>query len=411
MENENTFGVHFIIRQNRGKSGQAAVYVRITVNKTRCEVSLKCDVKAEEWNLERGAAKNKKETLKHLNSYFEEVRGRIVRHYLNLERKEQLVTADMVKDAYLGIAKDDRQHTLLWLVQEHNSQMQKVLEKGSLKNYFTTEKYLRNFLAKKFAAKDVYLKDLKYEFITAFEFFIRNYPIKANDPCTNNGTMKHLERLKKMVRWAEINEWIPLNPFARYQLKFKHTERECLTEEELKKIESTEFAIPMLQRVREMFVFSCYAGLSYIDLVALKPHQVITNNEGTKWLRTSRTKNSQPVDVPLLKPALNILENLQQVSFPPRETVFYYVSNQEVNRSLKIIAGICDIRRELTFHLARHTFATTVTLMNGVPIETISKMLGHSKLSTTMIYARVTQRKIGMDMAKLQERLNNARLK
>lgn len=411
MENQHTFGVHFVIRQNRGKSGQAAVYLRITVNKTRCEVSLKCDVNAEEWNHDRGAARPKTENLKQLNSYLEEVRGRVVRHYLNLERKEQLVTATMVKSTYLGIAKDNRQYTLLWLVKEHNSQMQKVLEKGSLKNYFTTEKYLQNFLEKKFPAKDIYLKDLKYEFITAFEFFIRNCPIKANDPCTNNGTMKHLERLKKMVNWAEINEWIPLNPFTRYKLKFKHKERECLTEEELKKIELTEFAIPMLQRVKEMFVFSCYTGLSYIDLVALKSHQVITYSEGTKWLRTARTKNSQPVDVPLLKPALDILVSIQQISFPTKETVFYPISNQEVNRSLKIIAGICDIKRELTFHLARHTFATTITLMNGVPIESISKMLGHSKLSTTMIYARVTQSKIGMDMAKLQERLNSAGLK
>ena len=160
-----------------------------------------------------------------------------------------------------------------------------------------------------------------------------------------------------------------------------------------------------------MFVFSCYTGLSYIDLVSLKPHQVITYHDGTKWLRTARTKNSQPVDVPLLKPALDILGSILQISFPTKETVFYPISNQEVNRSWKIIAGICDSKRELTFHLARHTFATTITLMNGVPIESISKMLGHSKLSTTMIYARVTQSKIGMDMAKLQERLNSAGLK
>jgi integrase/recombinase XerD len=138
---------------------------------------------------------------------------------------------------------------------------------------------------------------------------------------------------------------------------------------------------------------------------------VITYSDGTKWLRAARTKNSQPVDVPLLKPALDILVSILQISFPTKETVFYPISNQEVNRSLKIIAGICDIKRELTFHLARHTFATTITLMNGVPIESISKMLGHSKLSTTMIYARVTQSKIGMDMAKLQERLNSAGLK
>ncbi len=162
-----------------------------------------------------------------------------------------------------------------------------------------------------------------------------------------------------------------------------------------------------MQKVKDLFVFSCYTGLAYIDVTELKPEHIVTNIEGTKWIRTSRAKTDTSVNIPLLKPALFILEKYtEQKEALIRETMFPWISNQEVNRSLKIIAEVCNIKKHLTFHLARHTFATTVTLINGVPIETINKMLGHTKLSTTMIYAKVTQSKIGFDMQLLQNKLD-----
>ena len=220
--------------------------------------------------------------------------------------------------------------------------------------------------------------------------------------------MKHLERLKKMaISWAVKNEWIDKNPFSNFRLKFKHTEREFLSEAELAELETRDFEYPMLNRVKELFLFSCYTGLSYIDLMELRPQQILTGIDKIKWIKTTRAKTDTPVNVPPLRPAQAILEKFIGEDLGQRNTVFPRVSNQEVNRSLKILAEICGIQKYLTFHLARHTFATTVTLMNGVPIETISKMLGHTKISTTMLYARVTQTKIGMDMNSLQDRLDN----
>lgn len=162
----------------------------------------------------------------------------------------------------------------------------------------------------------------------------------------------------------------------------------------------------MLDRVKDLFLFSCYTGLSYVDLMELRPSEILTGIDKIKWIKTTRAKTDTPVNVPLLTPAQLLLEKFGGEDAAKRDTVFPYVSNQEVNRSLKIIAEICGIQKYLTFHLARHTFATTVTLMNGVPIETISKMLGHTKISTTMQYAKVTQTKIGMDMNLLQDRLD-----
>jgi site-specific recombinase XerD len=285
--------------------------------------------------------------------------------------------------------------------------MQKVLKPGTMKNYHATESYLKRFLVARYKKEDMPLKDLNYEFISGFEYFVRNNSLKENDPCTTNGTMKHLERLKKMVTWAVKNEWIAKDPFSNFRLKFKHTEREFLSEVELAVLESQDFENPMLNRVKELFLFSCYTGLSYIDLMELRPWQILTGIDKIKWIKTTRAKTDTPVNVPLLRPALVILEKFTTGDAGQRDTVFPKVSNQEINRSLKILAEICEIQKYLTFHLARHTFATTVPLMNGVPIETISKMLGHTKISTTMLYAKVNQTKIGMDMNLLQDRLDN----
>lgn len=409
MNNENTFGVHYVLRNGKkDRRGLSPVYARISVNGTRCELALKHYLLSNDWDIGKGMAKPKSIELRQFNAYLEEVRGKLARCYRELQMQGCLLTATAVKNSMLGDGKPETpSRSLLWLVAQHNTMMAQVLKPGSLKNYFTTERYLKAFLQKHFNVGDISLKELNYEFITNFEFYVRTTPLKEFDRCENNGTMKHLERLKKIVTWAVKNEWIDKNPFSNYKLKFKRKEREFLTEQELSAIESKILENPVLHRTRDLFVFSCYTGLAFVDLMNLQEHQIFTGNEGLQWIKTTREKTETVVNVPLLSPALAILHKFLKNDKPDNsENVFPRITNQEINRNLKIIAGICEIRKYLTFHLARHTFATTVTLMNGVPIETISKMLGHTKLSTTMIYARVTQSKIGMDMNILQEKFN-----
>lgn len=410
MRSTNTFGVHFTLRLNRPIHGKFPLYLRIVVNKSRCELALKYYLTKEDWNTGKGVAKPRTEELKQLNNYLEEIRGKVFNHYQELTVSGAIVTAEAVKNAYLGIdlqGEKDKM-TLRKLVDTHNELMKTVIKPGTMKNYNSTAIYVRKFLDRSYPSRDIYLKDVNYQFITAFEFYIRNNPIKPECPCTTNGTMKNLERLKKMLIWAIKNEWMEKNPFASYKLRFKPCSMEYLREEELARLETKDLGTPMLEKVRDYFVFSCYTGLAYIDLVALKPHNILTTADGLQWIKTTRKKTDIPVNVPLLPQALAIMEKYRvDPKTNPRETVFSYVSNQEVNRSLKQIGGICDINRNLTFHCARHTFATTVTLLNGVPLETISKMLGHSKITTTMIYSRVTQSKIGMDMELLRSKLSN----
>jgi integrase len=406
MRSSNTFGLHFVLRP--AQKGTHAIYLRIVVNGTRCEIALKQMIDKKDWNTDKGAARPTTPALRRLNSHLEEVRSKLVSHYQELNLADEYLTAEMVKNSYLGktVAGEEKM-TLNKLVAKHNEMQGKTLEWGTMKNYKSTAIYLRNYILSKYDAEDIYLKDLTHQFITGFEFYIRNNPLKAEDPCTNNGTMKHLERLKKMVNWAHANEWIDKNPFAAFRLRFKRHEMEYLDKEELARIEVRELANPMLCRVRDLFIFSCYTGLAYIDLTMLKPSNIITGADGMQWIKCSRKKTEIPVNVPLLRPAIVILEKFRSDENAGKwETLFPRVSNQEMNRSLKLIGEICEIKKRLTFHLARHTFATTVTLLNGVPIETISKLLGHTKLATTMIYAHVMHSKIGMDMCLLQSRLD-----
>lgn len=278
-----------------------------------------------------------------------------------------------------------------------------------MKNYFTTEGYVKKFLASKFADADILLKNLTYSFLTHFEHYVRTTPLKKNDPCTNNGTMKHIERVKKMIYWAEKNEWMTKNPFSAFSLKFKHTPVEFLELEELRAIENQSFHDPMRRKVRDLFVFCCYTGLCYADVMALTPANIVTGADGFEWIKTVRLKTDISFDVPLLDKALEILDFFKNTKDElPRDTLFPYITNQEVNRSLKIIAEVCNVNKKLTFHMARHTFATTVTLANDVPFETISKMMGHTKLSTTLIYAKVVNTKVSKDMAALQSKLGKS---
>lgn len=215
--------------------------------------------------------------------------------------------------------------------------------------------------------------------------------------------MKHLERLRKIVTLGFKLDWIVKDPFIQYKLKFQKIEREFLIESEIETLHNIVLTPSKLDRCRDLFLFSCYTGLSYIDLINLCPDNIALGIDGELWLRTSRQKTETKVNIPLLLQAIAILEKYRADSaLMARNRVLPYLCNQKVNEYLKKIATISNINKAITFHVARHTFATTVTLNNGIPIETVSKMLGHNKLSTTQIYVHVLDKKISDDMKSLR---------
>lgn len=403
---QNTFGVIFYLRKYKTTSnGKTPIYARITVNGKRADIATKRGIEEDNWNTKKGMAKGSRQEMTLLNNFLEKFRSGIVEGYQTLLLQKKLITADLIKDKFLG--KDQQDFTIRKLIDYHNQQEMDNLEWGTMKNYYTTQKYILQFLKEKQGTEDKFLSELNYKFITDLEMYLRQVEDKNGlSAMANNGVMKHLERLCKMINLAVKLEWLERNPFHAYQLKFEKVERECLTAWELSNLEAKTMSISRLQTIKDLFVFSCYTGLAYIDVFNLKPEHIVEVAEGEFWIKTKRQKTNTPVIVPLLPKALHIIE---KYSNHPQALadgkVLPVISNQKLNGYLKEIADICGITKPLTFHIARHTFATTVTLTNGVPIETISRMLGHKKLSTTQIYSKVVDSKLGGDMARLRDKL------
>ena len=402
----NTFGVAFYLKkQKANQAGKSPIYARITVNGKRIEISVKRSIEDNNWNPVKGMAKGSREEITKLNKYLDQFKAGIIDNYQQLLLQKKFIIAELLKEKVTGA--DQAEFTLCKLMEYHNTEQLQVLEPGTMKNYYTTQKYIKEFIRERFKTSDKYLSELSYKFITDFEYYLRNrVPEKGQKALNNNGLMKHIERFCKMVNLAVRLEWIDRNPFHAYQLKFDKVEREYLTKDELARIEAKKFNIVRLQVVQDLFVFSCYTGLAYIDVFNLTPANLIEKSENNIWIATNRQKTNEPVRVPLLPKALAIIEKYKGLPQALAEgKVLPVLSNQKLNSYLKEIADTCDITKPLTFHIARHTFATTVTLTNGVPIETVSKLLGHSKLTTTQIYAKVVESKLGDDMAQLSKRL------
>ena len=404
MRTTNTFGIQFITRSNKAKGELLPVYVRITVDGRRVEISLKRWIHPDSWNNSKGMARGNKQEIRSLNHYLEEVRTRLVECYQEMQIQKRLITASAIKNMFLGT--DQKKYTLCKLVDYHNEVMKETLAWGTLKNYFTTQKYIQKFLKDKLSTTDIFLSELSYKFITDFEFYLRNHqPEDHHKTLGNNGVMKHLERFRKMITMAVKMEWIDRDPFEKYQLRFNRVEREFLAKEELTRIENKELKIVRLQWIRDLFVFSCYTGLAYIDTMNLTPENITIGIDGDYWISTCRQKTDNPVRIPILPKAWEII---QKYRTHPRSlqkgTIFPHISNQKLNGYLKEIADLCDIEKNLTFHLTRHTFATMVTLTNGVPIETVSK---HSKITTTQVYVKVIEKKVNEDMHLLREKLSS----
>ncbi len=409
MKAKSTFAIIFFTRKSRSNTKQLSIYVRITVEGKRAEISLKRCVNSTQWDSTRNRGRGNSEKIRALNAYLDQVYGKLLQCHKQLTEEDKIISSDAIKSRYLG--EDENSKTLKELIAYHNENMVHVLKAGTMKNYYTTERYLERFLLKKRKVKDIYLKQLNFRFITDFEHYLRNCrDSKKRLVLGNNGVMKHLERLKKMVNLAVKLEWINKNPFNQFQLKFNKYNRVFLNERELELLENTDFKNERLQRVKDCFVFSCYTGLSYVDVKELTKDNIVKGIDNNNWIYTKREKTDELVKVPILPRAWAILEKYRTIqTMDVGNNLLPISSNQKVNTYLKEIAKSCGICKNISFHVARHTFATTVMLSNGVPIETVSKLLGHTKLSTTQIYARVVESKISEDINNLLERFEKKR--
>ena len=389
--------VSFLARKTlKKKNGMIPVYCRIRYDNRIAQFNTKIDVFGANWDSQttRVIGNNSKS----VNIQLEKIRIDIIKKYELLYKTNIIITAKTILDLY-------KNNSLLMdgimnVFKQHNKNMKSLIgieySKGSYKNYITTIKHLKNYIKTKFNTDDISLNKLNYDFVYNFSHYIL-----LNTKCTHNGMMKHIQRLKKITNFCIKNNYITNDPFISFKIKFKKSNRVYINNEELYILKNIKLN-KSLNKIRNIFLFACYTGLSYIDLYNLNIKNIQIGDDNLKWIFIKRHKTDIPSNVPILPPALVILNKYKTQN--NINGIFPMISNQKTNIALKEIARLCNFNKKLTFHCARHTFATTITLTNGVPIETVSKMLGHNNIKTTQIYARVIDSKISADMMKLREK-------
>lgn len=406
MRNTNTFSILFWTDRKNMKDGQALLYARITVDGKRVNLSLKRKIDVSLWDAKKKRAKGTSSEARQINLYLDQTHTQLFQCYQDLKFKGELITAQLIKAGYGGELETSK--TLQELIDYHTRKIESTLAPGTIINFGITENYIKRFLTTSLKTTDVFLKQLDYKFICDFETFLHKYWPKGHPKAMNHNTvMKHLQRLRKMVTLAFHMEWVDKDPFIRWKPTWEKKEREFLSENELSNLETYYFPIERLERVRDLFVFSCYTGISYADIITLNEFNISRGIDGNDWIISKRQKTKIPIKVPILDKAQELIDKYKDHPMTQiTGTLFPVITNEKLNLYLKEVADACGIKKNLTFHMARHTFATTVTLSNGVPIETVSKLLSHTKISTTQIYARVVERKVSDDMEVLKAKLH-----
>lgn len=391
-------------------TGQVPIYMRITVNGARKDFYSGKTCDPGQWNAKANRMSGSRQEVKSFNNYLFALEKQIDQIHSCLTTEGKEMTAQTIMNRYLGLDAE-RPRKLIEVFQDHNDKVQALIgvdfRKPTLTKYNSTLKHLKNFLFYKFKVNDLELSRVDNHFITEFSFYLR-----AKGGCANNSAVKHLKNLGKVMRICVANKWIGLDPFAGHKNKVNKVERAILTDRELNTLADKVFPIARLQVVKDVFVFCCYTGLSFIDVQQLTPTEISISGDGMAWIKKRRHKTLVASHIPLLPVALEIIERYKD--HPVCENsgmVLPVASNQKMNAYLKEVADLCNIEKHLTFHIARHTFATTVTLGNGIPIESVSKMLGHTDIRTTQIYAKILDDKVGADMAGLHKKYERPKLK
>jgi len=407
MRSTTTFSTIFFIRKLKASKTEGGLYCRITFNSQPLEFSLKRRAPIALRDAKPNKLKGNSPQARILNGFIQETRTEIYNVYEELRKSRGHFTVSSIKAKYLNEEPD--QMTLLKAFEYHNEKMTANFAPGTVRHYRTALAHVKRYLKTDLKKEDVYLSELTYSFLTRFEHFLRLYkPVDHQKPIVNNNTvMKHIQRLRKVVTMSVRLEWLDKDPFIKYKCSFTKSERTYLSETDLAKIENKVFSVDRLTYIQDLFIFSCYTGLSYIDVVQLVPSDIVLGIDGSKWIYSNRGKNEAPIRVPLLEKAEELIAKYKN---DPRSlhygTVFPVISNQRINSYLKEIAILCSIKSKLTFHVARHTFATTVTLLNGLSIEALSGMLGHTKISTTQIYGKIMDKRISVEMNELRSKMS-----
>lgn len=395
--------VNFSLKKTKSRAdGKCPVYVRCTMNNQRFELSTGIFIISESWNDQKQLVIGRSEEAKILNNRLDKIRTRVQDIYNQTESKGEPFTALHVKNRLLGVSNERGVLEILdIIIKGIEARIGSDYSEGTLKHYKTTRERLFEFLKKRFGRNDIGISVVDYSFLNSFDIYLKTeYQLKPNTALTYH---KHL---KKAMNTGIAMNLISHNPYSSFKVSRNETHRDYLTIQELEQIRNKEISTLRMEIVRDIFFFACYTGLGYAELKKLNGTHIHQGNDGGEWIIIDRTKTDIRCRIPLLPQAKAILRKHEPFPVNRNKGELLPVnSNQKMNEYLKELASICGINKNLSMHVARHTFATSITLSNGVPIETVSKMLGHTSLKTTQIYARIVDSKISADMNQLKSKL------
>jgi site-specific recombinase XerD len=381
-------------------SGKVPIYVRVTVQGKRAEISTGKSILPEQWIVNAGRMKGSSEETRTINHFLDTVSVRLHKIFEEINEEGGIVTSDEIKQRYLGHEK--KTNSLIMLFEQHNDLMKgqigKGFSQGTWMRYVITLKHLKAYLKAVHKADDFTIEKLNYSFISDLEYFLK---VKKN--IGHNTAMKYLKNVKKIVLLARKYQWIDHDPFINFKVTQVDVNKDYLTMDEITAIREKEFSIDRLGHVRDVFIFCCYTGLSYSDVLNLTIKDIHVGLDGENWIVINRKKTGVQSNIPLLPEAMKLIDRYKNsLTSEVNGKLFPVTSNQKMNAYLKEIGDVCAINKKMTFHMARHTFATTITLSNGVSMETVGSMLGHKNLKTTQIYAKVVQDKVSREMKQLK---------
>ena len=392
------FQVSFYLRRDRLKEGRAPIYLKISAKKISTRMSIHHYVNSEDWDVKRGYVKHGRPMHDIINDYIDELRMQIIEAHKRLLSENEDANPKNIIRVLQGDY--DKEYTLLEVFQDHNDEMRSRVghgfSEGSHKNYRLTYRHVERFLRTQYNMSDIPIKRVDHKFLTDFDRYMR---VKVGN--APNGSMKNLVRLKKVIKLALHNDWITKDPFRNFKIKIMKPDRVFLNHQELERIEKEKLTSQKLNKVRDMFLFMCYTGLAYVDMYNLTRDKITKGIDGNLWILGNRIKSKVRYAVPLLPIATQLIEKYID---DENDKVFPVMTNQKINDYIKDIMKLCNVTKQVSCHTARHTFATTITLLNGVPIETVSRMLGHTDLKTTQIYAKVLDSKISKDMEQIMKK-------
>jgi integrase len=397
---ENVSILMYLKRRTNAK-GECPIYLRVTVDGKRRELSLSRTIEPSRWDQKKQRGKGKSEAMT-LNKMLVSVENNIYLAEQELVNGHIRVTIESLMNKYKGV--EVKTHNLIEVLEYENKRIKKLVKPGTYSKYVAVLNNVKKYLLHQYKITDLDVKRIDFQFVTDFDYYLR-----SEIGCANNYTVRTVKTLRQIVRTCLYKGWIDRDPCLNYKSKMVREETGFLTKAEIDTIYSKEFAIKRLDQVRDVFMVSCYTGLAYVDVHLLCKDDIVTNLDGTEWINIHRKKTNTFCNIPILPIVQEIFEKYKDDPLVLNSGKLLPVpSNQRMNAYLKEIGDICGIKRVLTSHLARHSFATSICRDFDLPLATLSKMMGHTSMEQTLKYAKLTDQKLNDDIQKFKTRLSAA---